>query len=132
MEFLNKILSSDPDFKLLLKDIEAGRLPVACTGLSDVHKAVVIKSSLFNTNKKGAVLTSDEATALKITADLKSLGLNAVNFPLRDYCLQNLTGHSKEYEHKRTDTLSALADGAFDVVCFSVDSALQYTVPPEI
>ena len=132
MDFLNKILSSDPDFKLLLKDIEAGRLPVACTGLSDVHKAVVIKSTLFGTNKKGAVLTSDEATALKITADLKSLGLNAVNFPLRDYCLQNLTGHSKEYEHKRTDTLSALADGAFDVVCFSVDSALQYTVPPEI
>ena len=45
MEFLNKILSSDPDFKLLLKDIEASRLPVACTGLSDVHKAVVIKSA---------------------------------------------------------------------------------------
>ena len=132
MEFLNKILSSDPDFKSLLKDVCARRVPLACTGLSDIHKAVVIKSIFAQTNTKCAVITSDEASALKFTGDLNSLGLKALNFPLRDYCLQNLTGHSKEYEHKRTDTLSALADGAFDVVCFSVDSALQYTVPPEV
>lgn len=132
MEFLNKVLSCDPDFNLSLKDISAARLPFACTGLSAVHKSAVISGIHSKVSKKIAVLTKDEASALQMAADLKEMGLKTLVFPLRDYCLHNLTGHSKEYEHKRTDTLSAIADGAFDVVCFSVDSAVQYTVPPEI
>lgn len=132
MEFLNKVLSCDPDFNLSLKDISASRLPFACTGLSAVHKSAVISGIHSKVSKKIAVLTKDEASALQMAADLKEMGLKTLVFPLRDYCLHNLTGHSKEYEHKRTDTLSAIADGAFDVVCFSVDSAVQYTVPPEI
>lgn len=132
MEFLNKVLSCDPDFNLSLKDISASRLPFACTGLSAVHKSAVISGIHSKVSKKIAVLTKDEASALQMAADLKEMGLKTLVFPLRDYCLHNLTGHSKEYEHKRTDTLSAIADGAFDVVCFSVDSAVQYTVPPEV
>ena len=131
MEFLNKILSSDPDFKAVLKDITAQRLPFACTGLSSIHKAAVISSIKSQTGQKIAVVTEDEASALQMESDFKAMGLNAIAFPLRDYCLLNMSGVSKEYEHKRTDTLSALADGAFDVVCFSVDSAVQYTVSPE-
>ena len=132
MEFITKVLSQDPDFNCLLKDITASRLPLACTGLSGIHKAAVVQSIYSKTKRKIAVVTHDEAYALQITADIKALGLNALTFPLRDYCLGNMSGYSKEYEHKRTDTLSALADGAFDVVCFSVDSAVQYTVPSEI
>ncbi len=132
MEFLNKILALDPDFRLALKDITASRLPFACTGLSGIHKSAVISGVHSATKSKIALLTKDEATAMQMADDLREMGLNALVFPLRDYCLQNLTGHSKEYEHKRTDTLSALADGAFDVICFSVDAAVQYTVPPEI
>lgn len=132
MEFITKVLSHDPDFNCLLKDITASRLPLACTGLSGIHKAAVVQSIYSKTKRKIAVVTHDEAYALQITADIKALGLNALTFPLRDYCLGNMSGYSKEYEHKRTDTLSALADGAFDVVCFSVDSAVQYTVPSEI
>ena len=132
MEFISKILSYDPDFKSLLNDIYAVRLPLACTGLSGVHKAAVIKAIKSDTNKKIAVITSDEASALTLQSDIAAMGLKALMFPLRDYCLINMSGVSKEYEHKRTDTLSALADGDFDVVCFSVDSAVQYTVPPEV
>lgn len=132
MEFITEVLSHDPDFNCLLKDITASRLPLACTGLSGIHKAAVVQSIYSKTKRKIAVVTHDEAYALQITADIKALGLNALTFPLRDYCLGNMSGYSKEYEHKRTDTLSALADGAFDVVCFSVDSAVQYTVPSEI
>lgn len=132
MEFLNKVLSCDPDFNLCLKDISAARMPFACTGLSAVHKSAVISGIYSKVSSKIAVLTKDEASALQMAADLKEMGLKTLIFPLRDYCLHNLTGHSKEYEHKRTDTLSAIADGAFDVVCFSVDSAVQYTVPPAV
>ncbi len=132
MEFLNKILYSDSDFNAVLKDITASRLPLAGTGLSGIHKAAVISGIYSKTSRKIAVVTQDEASALQMQSDIKALGLNCLMFPLRDYCLINMSGVSKEYEHKRTDTLSALADGAFDVVCVSVDSAVQYTVPPEV
>ncbi len=131
MKFIDKILSRDADFNSLLRDISSDRLPLAATGLTAVHKASVIHSLSFKTGKKIAVITPDEPSAAAMTEDLKGMGVKAVNFPLRDYCLGNMAGASKEYEHKRTDTLSALADGDFAVAVFSVDSALQYTVPPE-
>jgi len=132
MEFIDKILLKDPDFKILFSDIEKERLPLACTGLSHIHKAAVLAAVLRETGRRITVVTQDEASALELVNDAKSLGIRAVNFPLRDYCIGAFSGYSKEYEHKRTDTLSALADGAFDLLCVSVDAALQYTVPPEI
>ncbi len=132
MEFLSKVLSADADFNLLLKDVKAKRTPIACTGLSSVHKGAVISALFRETFQKIAVITYDEASAIALADDVKSMGLKSLLFPVRDYCLGNLTGYSKEYERKRTDTLSALADGDFDVVFLSVDAAVQYTVPPEI
>ncbi|MBQ7726726.1 MAG: transcription-repair coupling factor, partial [Clostridia bacterium] len=43
-----------------------------------------------------------------------------------------LSGYSKEYERKRTDTLSRLSDGAFDLLVLSVEAAVQRTVPPDV
>lgn len=131
MEFIDKILLNDPDFKALLNDVKKERLPLACTGLSHIHKAAVLAAVFRSTGRRLTVVTQDEAAALELASDAKALGLKAVNFPLRDYCIGAFSGYSKEYEHKRTDTLSTLADGAFDLLCISVDAALQYTVPPE-
>lgn len=132
MKFIEKILANDPDFGLLLKDIQNGRRPLACTGLSFIHKAAVLAAVHSITNRKMTVVTPDEASAFEFANDAAALGLKALVFPLRDYFLGNISGYSKEYEHKRTNTLSALADGAFDLLCLSVDAAVQYTVPPEI
>ncbi len=132
MNFLKSVLCGDPDFKALLKQIENGRLPIVCTGLSLIHKAAVIYAVKLLVGKKISVIAKDEAEAFDFALDLKSLGLNAVSFPLRDYCIGDIKTHSKEYEHKRIDTLSKLLDGAFDVCVFSIDSALGFTVPPEI
>lgn len=132
MKFLASILSKDADYSQLLNEIEKGRIPLACTGLSMIHKAAVLSSLFYHTGKKMTVITQDEASANELASDVASLGLKVLNFPLRDYCIGNLSGYSKEYEHKRTDTLSALADGDFDLLTVSVDSAVQYTVPPEI
>lgn len=132
MEFLNKILLLDPDYAALLRDIEHGRQPLACTGLSLIHKALILASLFKCTGKRMTVITQDEASAHELADDTKALGLRTVTFPLRDYCLGALSGYSREYEHKRTDTLSVLADGAFDLLTLSIDAAVQYTVPPEI
>ena len=132
MKFIDKILLNDTDFGNLISDIRKERLPFACTGLSHIHKAAILSAVFRQTGRRITVVTPDEASALDLVNDAKSFGLKAVNFPLRDYCIGSFCGYSKEYEHKRTDTLSALADGAFDLLCVSVDAALQYTVPPEI
>ncbi|MBQ3546940.1 MAG: transcription-repair coupling factor [Clostridia bacterium] len=131
MKFINDVLSLDTGYKSLLGDCQKNRLPILCTGLSNVHKAVLISALNGHTKRKIAVITPDEATADALLQDLISLKVDAVNFPSRDYCLCNIQGYSKEYEHKRTDTLSKLLGGGFDVLTLSLDAALQYTLPPE-
>lgn len=132
MKFLDDILFSEHEYALMLSDVKKGRLPLVATGLSTVHKAAVISALRSHTGQKIVVITPDEATANQLTDDLKSMLNDAVYFPYRDYCLADITGYSKEYEHKRTDTLSKLLDGAFDLLVMSVDAALQYTTPPVI
>ncbi len=131
MKFLSDVLFDDSDYKTLLNDCERGRTPLLCTGLSDVHKAAVVSALKTHLKRKIALITPDEATAEGLKDDLSSLSLNVVSFPSRDYCLRDIKGYSKEYEHKRTDTLSKLLDGDFDVAVISLDAALQYTLPPE-
>ncbi len=132
MKFLYEALLLDGDYKSLLKEVEGGRLPVVCTGLSSVHKAAVISALNSHQKRKIVVITPDEASATEITADLLEMGNNCLNFPSRDYCIGNITGYSKEYEHKRIDTLSKLLGGDFGVLTISLDAALQHTIPKEI
>ncbi|MBE6787271.1 MAG: transcription-repair coupling factor, partial [Ruminococcaceae bacterium] len=132
MELIREVLNGDSDYKSLLSDLKNCRLPLACTGLSSIHKSAVISALLRDCNKKIALITPDESSATEMTNDLLGLGINAINLPLRDYCIGEINGYSKEYEHKRTHTLSKLLGGDFSVLTLSLDSALQYTVPPQI
>ena len=132
MIFLDSILQNDTDFNLLLNDVKKARLPLCATGLSLIHKSAIISSVKRLTESKISVISKDEAEALELIGDLKSLGLKTLYFPQRDYCIGDIKGYSKEYEHKRTDTLSKLLDGDFDVVVFSVDAAISFTSPPEV
>ncbi len=131
MKFLKDILALDGDYKTLLNDCEKERLPILCTGLSNVHKAAVVSALCGHLKKKISVIAPDEATADGIVNDLLSLNVNALLFPSRDYCLRDMEVRSKEYEHKRTDTLSKLLGGGFDVCVISLDAALQHTLPPK-
>ncbi len=131
MKFLKSVIEKDRNFTELLSDIEKGRLPIVATGLSLIHKAVMIFAVRELTNKKITVITKDEAEAQDYISDLTSLGLSALHFPLRDYCIGEISGYSKEYEHIRIDTLSKLLDGDFDVCVVSIDSALTFTTSPE-
>ena len=132
MKCLFDILKTEPDYTRLLKDVQKGDLPIAASGLSEVHKAIIISALSNHTDKKLFVLVSDEPAAVSMQGDLNSLGVNSLILHGRDYNLTRMTGYSKEYEHKRVDTLSRVLDRAFDVVLIPVDSAVQYTVSPEI
>lgn len=132
MKLINEVLKKDPDYVSLLNEVERGRLPIVCTGLSLIHKAIIAASLRGHTGKRVVLITHDEATAAELCGDINALGLKCLNFPARDLCIGDLSGYSKEYEHKRIDTLSAVADGAFDLLTISLDAAVQYTVKPEV
>ena len=132
MEFLNQVLSLDGDYKALLNAVGKGRMPLVSTGLSLIHKSAVTAALCEHTGKKAVIITSDEAQANEIKYDINSLGLKCINFPSRDYCIGELTGYSREYEHRRIHTLSELSDGDFCVVTMSVEAAMQYTLPKEV
>ena len=132
MKLINEVLKKDPDYLSLLNEVERGRLPIVCTGLSLIHKAIIAAALREHTGKRVVLITHDEATAAELCGDINALGLKCLNFPARDLCIGDLSGYSKEYEHKRIDTLSAVADGAFDLLTISLDAAVQYTVKPEV
>lgn len=132
MKLINEVLKKDPDYLSLLNEVERGRLPIVCTGLSLIHKAIIAAALRGHMKKRVVLITHDEATAAELCGDINALGLKCLNFPARDLCIGDLSGYSKEYEHKRIDTLSAVADGAFDLLTISLDAAVQYTVKPEV
>ena len=132
MKLINEVLKKDPDYLSLLNEVERGRLPIVCTGLSLIHKAIIAAALREHTGKRVVLITHDEATAAELCGDINALGLKCLNFPARDLCIGDLSGYSKEYEHKRIDTLSAVADGAFDLLTISLEAAVQYTVKPEV
>ncbi len=132
MKFLFDILKNEPDYKRLLGAVGSGGLPLAASGLSLVHKAAVAAALNAHTGKKLLLITHDEASASILRDDLASMGTKAPLLPSRDYNLTRVTGYSKEYEQRRVDTLSRVLGGDFGVLVCSVDSAVQYTLPPQI
>ena len=132
MKLINEVLKKDTDYLSLLNEAERGILPIVCTGLSLIHKAIIAAALRGHTGKRVVLITHDEATAAELCGDINALGLKCLNFPARDLCIGDLSSYSKEYEHKRIDTLSAVADVAFDLLTISLDAAVQYTVKPDV
>lgn len=128
-DFLLEVLKQDSDFKSLADNVSKGRLPLVCTGLSGIHKAIASYFISRSENKKSVIIASGESEAYALYNDLLSLGADAVYFPSRDYRFAGVLGESREYEHKRIHTLSAVAGGDFEVLVFSIDAAIQYTLP---
>ncbi|MBO5852238.1 MAG: transcription-repair coupling factor [Clostridia bacterium] len=132
MNYLDSVITRTKGYSEILNAVMASRLPIEANGLSGVHKALVISALLKQTEKKGVLIVPDEADAVRLAEDTVSLGLNTLILPSRDLFLGSVSATSKEYEHKRIDTLSKLLDGDFDLLILSVEAATQCTVSPEV
>ena len=130
MKFLNSVIAKTSVFKKLVSLEKSGKLPLEVSGLSDIHKALMLSAFVSETKKQIILITPDEASASNLYDDLVSLGVKAGILPSRDYAIGGFQGYSKEYEHKRIYTLSKILEGSFDVVLLSVESAMQI-VPPQ-
>ncbi len=132
MDFLNRSFKSEPNYQRLLSCTKSGNLPIATSGLSDIHKALVVANLAEDTGKKILIITPSDAVSSALKDDLSALGVTALGFPSRDLNLFKADSHSKEYEHSRIHTLSRVLDGAFDVLVASVDACVQHTLSPHL
>lgn len=132
MQFLHSVIARTKGYKALLNAVMAKRLPVEANGLSGVHKALVVSALLSDTERKGVLITPDEAEAVRLAEDLNCLGKRVVHLPSRDLFIGSVSAVSREYEHKRIDTLSKLLDGDFDLLCVSADAVTQPTAPKSL
>ena len=131
MNYLGNVITRTKGYNEILGDVMANRLPIEANGLSGVHKALVISALLKQTEKKGVLIVPDEADAVRLAEDTVPLGINTLIFPAKDLFLGSVSAASKEYEHKRIDTLSKLLDGAFDLLILPAEAATQHTVSPK-
>ncbi|MCI8360622.1 MAG: transcription-repair coupling factor [Clostridiales bacterium] len=130
MQFLYNAITGLREYPGLLAAVGRGRLPAALSGLSHIHKALLVAALTADSGQPGLVITADEGEAVRLKEDLEVLGKRAVLYPARDFTFRNLTGQSREYEHVRLGTLSRLMEEDFDVVLCGVDAAVQLTIPP--
>ena len=128
MQFFQNALCRLPDFKEVLNDLQKGRTPIACFGLTYIHRVVFAAVLVKETGKKGMLIVPSEAEATKAAEEFENLGLRTLYFPARDYSLRAAV-RSLEFENIRVGTLSNLLDGAFDMLITTPSAASGRTIP---
>ncbi len=131
MKFLFNALKHSPEYMNLSRAVQSGALPGAVTGLSGIHKCLVMASLCRETGRKALVIAADEGEGQRFSQDLTALGLRVAQYPLRDFNFRDTAGASHEYEQLRIEALSSLQSGLCDCVVACMDAALQYTLGPE-
>ncbi len=127
MHFIDEIFCQVPEIKNLLDSLEK-KESAALTGLSPIHRAAVVSAACKKLGKKAFVICPDEATATKMVSDLLTFSNDALLLVSRESVGRRGVSSSKEWEHKRLYTLSAVADGAFSVCVGSAEAFSQLTI----
>lgn len=132
MHFIDAVFQKNRELSGIYTALEKGSLPAAVTGMSPIHRAAFISSAVSKTGRRAVVLCPDEAEASRLVSDLEAFGKKALLLPSRELLSGAGVTSSKEWEHKRLYTLSALADGAFSVCAGSAEAFCQLTLPPDV
>ncbi len=119
--FLNSVFKQTGIFKEIEGALKSNSFPINLTGLNPTLKALIIAAE----ESSCTVVTADAAESNLLYRELKSLGKNAVILEARDFNLRGTATYSKEYEHKRINTLSKVIDGDFDVLLLDTECLTQ-------
>ncbi len=131
MELFLKMCGEMPFYKELERAVRGSFTPCALTGVSNIHKAQLCGA--LSALEKVLVICDDESACTRLVDDINALfGENsAALFPARDLNFAYMEGISREYEHKRIETLSRIMSGGCRIAAASVESVMQGTIPPE-
>lgn len=130
MKIFENILLQSSEYKKLLSYMSEKRFPIAVTGLSQIHKAHCIYTICKQSKKKIILLAPNQSEAENIAQDISSMGIKAINYPIKDLCLRDVESKSREYEYQRINTLCSIVDENFEVIVAPIEAAIQYTIPP--
>ena len=118
MRSLLNTLRRLPEFEDLLLRIDAGRCPVAASGLSPVHRAFVAAGIALRAERPVVLLCADEVDTARLSKDVSALLEQPVmQLPAREFTFHNAAVVSRQYEHRRLSTLRALAAGHWVRCC---------------
>ncbi len=131
MQFVSSLMGTLPEYAALRNSLAHLAFPAAATGLSHIHKSLLVKSLCEDLDRRALFVAADESEASRFYEDLAALGVNAVYYPSRDYVFRDIAGLSREYEHMRLGSLRRIADGDYTVCVCSAVAACQLTMPRE-
>ena len=114
--------------------LEAGRLPVLYSGLSEVHRAHLAASILSGTDRPLFVVSPDDTSAEYFARDLGNmLGVEVPVLTTREFTFVAADAVSRQDEQRRLGLLYALLQDEVPRAVVCTASALsQRTVPPEM
>ena len=122
MRSLLNTLRRLPEFEDLLLRIDAGRCPVAASGLSPVHRAFVAAGIALRAERPVVLLCADEVDAARLSKDVSALLEQPVmQLPAREFTFHTAATASHQWEQRRLAVLKAMADGAAPVVAATVE-----------
>lgn len=104
---------------------------VALFGMPPSARAQILSSICGEKGLPALVITANEAEATRFCADLNAFGCRSAVFSSRDFVFHAVEGQNREYEYRRLEVLGNIIGGRVDVVCASVEAALQLTVPKD-
>ncbi|MBQ8108449.1 MAG: transcription-repair coupling factor [Ruminococcus sp.] len=109
-----------------------GYTPAAVTGVSGIHKAMLI----MELSKLGRclVVCDDEAGANRLINDINEMAGEQLGcvFPAKDYNFAFLEGISREYEQGRIRALSGISEGRFRIMAAGAEACMQCTIPEKV
>ncbi|MEG0457404.1 MAG: CarD family transcriptional regulator, partial [Oscillospiraceae bacterium] len=128
--FQNVLLGTD-QYSSLIKKINANQCPVSAYGLSNIHKALLINSIVYQTNRQALVFCGDEAEGRKLCEDINAFLQSEISafYPARDFVMTPIDGISKEFENERLMVLGKIVSNQIKIVVTCGDGAIQNTIP---
>lgn len=131
MKALTEIITKQPEFAELMAQIEAGRCPVAVSGLSGIHRAHIAAAMRQVMGCSVMLLCADETEGRRLQADLAAFTGEEVRLLAgREFVFYDATA-SRQWEHRRLDLLYAMRQGKAPLTVATVEALLQRTIPPE-
>ena len=125
------LISSAPQYRMLLAAMAKRGWPAQMTGLGHIHKAAV--TAALSETGPFIVVTPDEAMATRLCEDVNAFAgkEKALVYPAREFTFRDVEGVSREYEFARLKVLNGISQGRICLVVCSIEALLQYTLPPK-
>ena len=129
MNFLLSALLELPEYKSLLRHIEAGRC-AALSGAGQLTRSHGMAALYAAAGRPAVVVCQDDLEAQKVQAELAAfLGAEPPILPTRELTLYNAAVVSRGWEQKRLQMLYAMAKGEIPLLVASVEALSLRTMP---